>query len=81
MDERLREIREVNDSLDSMHRRMDKFYEWASLLQKEFRDMQQRLKFLESQSTIEFFNAESALQDRLHKVKHASCSGERHDSV
>jgi hypothetical protein len=31
---------------------MDKFYEWAGLLQKEFRDMQNRQIFLESNLLI-----------------------------
>ena len=33
--------RDISDKLDSLHRRMDKFYEWAAILQKEFRDMRQ----------------------------------------
>jgi hypothetical protein len=40
--------RDLNDKLDSLHRRVDKFFEWAAILQKEFRDMQQRQAFLES---------------------------------
>lgn len=67
MDPSLRDLREVNDKLDSLHRRVDRFYEWASLLQKEFRDMQQRQKFIESQCAMDF--AVDNLQERLDKFK------------
>jgi hypothetical protein len=60
--------RDINDKLDSLHRRMDKFYEWAAILQKEFRDMQQRQVFIESQCTVEL-NASNALEERLEKIK------------
>jgi hypothetical protein len=67
MDQSLRDIRDVNDKLDSLHRRMDKFYEWAALLQKEFRDMKQRQNFIESQCPMDF--AVDNLQERLEKFK------------
>ena len=42
------ELRDVKDSLDSLHQRMDRFYAWAAQLQVEMRNVQQRLGFLES---------------------------------
>lgn len=66
MDQNIRDLRDVNDKLDSLHRRVDKFYEWAAILQKEFKDMQQRQKFLESQSQMEF--PLDCLQNRLNGI-------------
>jgi hypothetical protein len=63
---------ELSDKLDSLHRRMDKFYEWAALLQKEFRDIQQRQKFIESQVSIDPVCIEPGadpIQDRLDRFK------------
>jgi hypothetical protein len=60
--------RDLNDKLDSLHRRVDKFYEWAAILQKEFRDMKQRQCFLESQCSVDF-NTLDTLQERLKKIK------------
>ncbi len=62
-----RDLRDVNDKLDSLHRRMDKFYEWAVLLQKEFKDMKQRQRFLEAHSPMDF--SEDNLKERLEKIK------------
>jgi uncharacterized protein CbrC (UPF0167 family) len=61
--------RDLNDRLDSLHRRMDKFYEWAAILQKEFRDMQQRQGFIESQCSVDLFKSTDTLQERLDKIK------------
>lgn len=63
-----RDLRDINDKLDSLHRRMDKFYEWAAILQKEFRDMKQRQGFIESQAGL-MFETFDPLQDRLDKIK------------
>jgi hypothetical protein len=63
------DLRDINDKLDSLHRRMDKFYEWAAILQKEFRDMQQRQGFIESQAGLVSFESLDPLQDRLNKIK------------
>ena len=41
-------LRECKDSLDSLHQRMDRFYVWASQLQVEYRDLKQRVGFMES---------------------------------
>jgi hypothetical protein len=41
-------LRDCNDSLASLHQRMDRFYVWASQLQVENRDLKQRVGFLES---------------------------------
>jgi Mlc titration factor MtfA (ptsG expression regulator) len=60
---------ELSDKLDSLHRRMDKFYEWAAILQKEYRDMQQRQKFIESQVAIRIEPAADPIQDRLDRFK------------
>ena len=38
----------IQDSLDSIHQRMDRFYAWAGLLQSEFRNMKQRTGFIEA---------------------------------
>ena len=62
-----RDLRDANDKLDSLHRRMDKFYEWAAILQKEFRDMQQRQTFIESQHPMDF--SVDNLAERLDKIK------------
>lgn len=62
--------RDIHDKLDSLHRRMDKFYEWASILQKEFRDMKQRQGFLESQCDVDFKpSVAQSLHERLEKIK------------
>lgn len=60
-------LRDVNDKLDSLHRRMDKFYEWAAILQKEFRDMKQRQNFIESKCPMDF--SVDNLAERLDKIK------------
>jgi hypothetical protein len=62
-----RDLRDVNDKLDSLHRRVDKFYEWAALLQKEFRDMQQRQSFIESEMSMDF--SVDDIKERLDKVR------------
>ena len=59
--------RDIRDKLDSLHRRMDKFYEWAAILQKEFRDMKQRQVFIESQCSVEF--SSDLLEERLDKIR------------
>lgn len=46
---------------------MDKFYEWAAILQKEFRDMKQRQVFIESQCSVEF--SSDLLEERLDKIR------------
>jgi hypothetical protein len=52
---------QINDSLDSLHQRMDRFYAWASQLQVEFRDMKQRIGFLEATVASSFvFKEEEA---------------------
>jgi hypothetical protein len=62
-----RDLRDVNDKLDSLHRRVDKFYEWAALLQKEFRDMQQRQSDIESEMSMDF--SVDDIKERLDKVR------------
>ena len=47
-------LQKLQDSLDSAHHRLDRFYSWASQLQVETRNIQQRLKFTESQLKIDF---------------------------
>lgn len=41
-------LTQLQDSLDSLHNRMDRFYSWAGLLQSEFRSMKQRTGFIET---------------------------------
>ncbi len=65
-----KEMRDINDKLDSLHNRMDRFYAWSALLQKEFRDIQQRQKFIESQCSFEFSSTSTeTLQKRLDEVR------------
>ncbi len=75
-------LQEFTDRLESLHRRQDKFYEWAGVLQKEYRSMQQRLKFLESQQELDLGQGaqENALLDRLDKVTRDR-PGERYGPV
>ena len=42
------EMRDMVDKLDSLHHRMDSFYSWAAVLQKEFRNLSHRVQLLES---------------------------------
>lgn len=42
-----RRLIQLQDSIDSLHHRMDRFYAWAGLLQQEFRNMKQRIGFIE----------------------------------
>ena len=43
-----RRLTQLQDSVDSLHSRMDRFYSWAGLLQSEFRNMKQRTGFIET---------------------------------
>ena len=69
MDEK--HLQEFTDQLESLHRRQDKFYEWAGVLQKEMRSVQQRLAFLESQSALDLGpgREDQTLLERLEKLK------------
>jgi hypothetical protein len=58
------EIRKINDSLDSLHSRMDRFYCWASQLQVEFRDIKQRIGFIESKTNVDFSFDDACKQDK-----------------
>jgi hypothetical protein len=61
---------ELQDSLESLHKRMDSFYSWAAQLQLELRNIQKRQVFLESQAKFDFSAAaDVALQERLEKIK------------
>ncbi len=65
-----KDIQDINDKLDSLHHRMTRFYAWAAILQKEFRDIQQRQKFIESQCDLDFTSpSQSRLQERLDRIK------------
>ena len=57
------ELQKINDSLDSLHFRMDKFYNWASQLQVEFRDIKQRIGFIESSTQTDFSFNDSCKQE------------------
>jgi uncharacterized protein (DUF3084 family) len=58
------DIQKINDSLDSIHFRMDKFYAWASQLQVEFRDLKQRIGFIESRTNVDFSFDDACQQDK-----------------
>ena len=66
-----KQLREFTDKLQSLHTRMDRFYEWAGVLQKEYRAMQQRVSYLESQCELDMGQTaqDSCLQQRLRQVK------------
>ena len=72
-----RQLQQIQDSLDSAHHRLDRFYSWASQLQVETRNIQQRLKFIESQSMLDLGpqqqakppSPESTLLARLEGIK------------
>jgi hypothetical protein len=59
------DLQKINDSLDSLHQRMDRFYAWASQLQVEFRDLKQRIGFLETtvQSNFYFNDTDSTAEE------------------
>ena len=70
MDTNYANLEDLNDKVESLHRRLDKFYEWAAILQKEFRDMKSRQMFLESQCNMEFsMCSQCTLQERLNDIK------------
>jgi hypothetical protein len=62
----MNEMRDLKDSLDSLHQRMDRFYAWASQLQVEMRNVQQRVKFLENtlENNASFNNMNTMLGDQ-----------------
>jgi len=76
-----KQLQKLQDSLDSAHHRLDRFYSWASQLQVETRNIQQRLKFTESQLNVDFggkncsrknnnsSSEESSLLARLEEIK------------
>ena len=63
--------RDFTDRLESLHTRQDKFYEWAAQLQKEYRQVQQRLAFLESQVKLDMGQKaqEESLLERVNGLK------------
>ena len=63
MDNNSKQLQQLQDSLDSAHHRLDRFYSWASQLQVETRNIQQRLKFTESQLNIDFGKNEGRKKD------------------
>jgi hypothetical protein len=58
------DLQKINDSLDSIHQRMSRFYAWASQLQVEFRDMKQRIGFIESRTNVDFSFDDACMQDK-----------------
>ena len=63
-------LQALQDSVDSLHLRVDKFYSWAAELQLQIRNLQGRQTFLESQSQIDILQTDdTALQARLEKIK------------
>lgn len=55
-------LTQLQDSIDSLHHRMDRFYSWAGLLQAEFRSMKQRMGFIETMSQENFDFTQSHTQ-------------------
>ena len=43
---------------------MSRFYAWASQLQVEFRDMKQRIGFIESRTNVDFSFDDACMQDK-----------------
>ena len=62
---------QLQDSLDSIHQRMDRFYSWASELQTEFRSMKQRTGFIEGvmQEQFDFTQIQPIAQPTQEPVK------------
>ena len=58
------DLQKINDSLDSIHQRMSRFYAWASQLQVEFMDMKQRIGFIESRTNVDFSFDDACMQDK-----------------
>ena len=71
-----RQLRDFTDRLESLHLRMDKFYAWAGVLQKDFRAMQQRVAFLESHCELDLGQEAQILhlQERLQQAKLSHCT-------
>ena len=67
--------RDFTDRLESLHTRQDKFYEWAAQLQKEYRQVQQRLAFLESQVKLDMGQKaqEESFLERVNGLKGSKC--------
>jgi uncharacterized coiled-coil DUF342 family protein len=82
-DDLRREVREVKESLESIHHRLDKFHSWAAQLQMEYRGMQQRLRFIEGNTERGCAKAEdpivlisdAELMERLSRIKGVACGG------
>jgi hypothetical protein len=75
-----KELRDIKDSLDSLHQRMDRFYAWASQLQVEMRNAHQRIGFLETAKKDDLVfhgtigkateQSEASILARLSSLKH-----------
>ena len=65
-----KQARDMQDSLDSLHKRMDNYYSWAAQLQVEIRNIQKRQAFLESQAKVDIpLMEEAQLQARLAAIR------------
>ena len=60
-------LTQLQDSIDSLHHRMDRFYSWAGLLQSEYRSMKQRMGFIETVAQDNFDFTQSQPQPTLLK--------------
>jgi hypothetical protein len=67
---------DINDKMDTLQTRMDRFFEWAGVIQREYRNLQNRLTFIESQclDRAQFhpstcLDEEQRLKVRLEAVK------------
>ena len=67
---------EINQKMDTLQTRMDRFFEWAGAIQKEYRNHQNRLTFIETQCLdraqfhpSQTLDEEQRLKVRLETVK------------
>ena len=71
------ELQALQDKLDSAHARLDSFYAWAAQLQKEFRDMKNRLSFIEAQAEISASAGEEVKKWKESKVNPLAAEEEK----
>ena len=57
---------EIRNRLDTLEKRMDRFFEWAGELQKQHRNSNNRITFIESQclNLADFHPSQSLTDDR-----------------
>ena len=64
---------EINQKMDTLQTRMDRFFEWAGAIQKEYRNHQNRLTFIETQcldrAQPEFHPSQTLDEEQRLKVR------------